>query len=424
MNVEKDGRKRKVFKSLRLVCLVSVSYLYLASGGSDSLLGQGGRIVLGTIEAELKKKQVPLDFGKTPKSLTPLVAKAVSLHGGLRLARPEQSRYSASFVPLGGSQLKLEISRGYPGEPKQPLKSLVVEGSSIDGAVLKGCDQMVKQILGIPGFFSGKLCYLSNVSGSKEIFVANSLMSKAQPHTSFKKITFNASWDNGGSGIFFTSNRKVFNNIYHLDLASRRISTIANYRGSNLRAVQNPRNSGVAMILSTSGNPELWLAPNPRSKPKRVTRNKSNESGPCWSSDGRRMILTSDSRGKPQLYEVSLSSGLLTRIPTNVSSHCTEASWNPADPTRIAFTAAVGGGFQVYEYSFSTRLSKPLTGGSNHAMQSCWANDGRHLFFTERSSSGSTRLMILDTELKGARPVPLHGKNFGNCSQASFHYPR
>ena len=57
-------------------------------------------------------------------------------------------------------------------------------------------------------------------------------------------------------------------------------------------------------------------------------------------------------------------------------------------------------------------------------MQSCWANDGRHLFFTERSSSGSTRLMILDTELKGARPVPLHGKNFGNCSQASFHYPR
>ena len=68
--------------------------------------------------------------------------------------------------------------------------------------------------------------------------MANSLMSKAQPHTSFKKITFNASWDNGGSGIFFTSNRKVFNNIYHLDLASRRISTIANYRGSNLRAVQ------------------------------------------------------------------------------------------------------------------------------------------------------------------------------------------
>ena len=178
------------------------------------------------------------------------------------------------------------------------------------------------------------------------------------------------------------------------------------------------------MILSTSGNPELWLAPNPRSKPKRITRNKSNESGPCWSSDGRRMILTSDSRGKPQLYEVSLSSGLLTRIPTNVSSHCTEASWNPADPTRIAFTAAVGGGFQIFEYSFSTRQSRPLTGGGNHAMQSCWANDGRHLFFTERSSSGSTRLMVLDTELKGARPVPLHDKNFGNCSQASFHYPR
>jgi len=32
-------------------------------------------------------------------------------------------------------------------------------------------------------------------------------------------------------------------------------------------------------------------------------------------------------------------------------------------------------------------------------------------------------LMILDTELEGAKPRALHGANFGNCSQASFHYP-
>ena len=31
--------------------------------------------------------------------------------------------------------------------------------------------------------------------------------------------------------------------------------------------------------------------------------------------------------------------------------------------------------------------------------------------------------MILDTELEGARPIPLHGLSFGNCSQVSFYYP-
>lgn len=423
MNVESIGWKWSGLGPLLVVFLASLAALAFMTGGP--LYGQDrGTIVLGTIEGELKKRQVPLDLGKTSKTLARLIAKAVSVHGGVRLAPPSQTRYSVYFAPLGGNQVRVEISKGSPDVPKKLFKSFVIQGNSIDDAVLKGCDRMVESILGIPGFFSGKICYLSKLSGNKEVFVANSLMTSAQPHTSFKKITFNPSWDNHGAGVFFTSNRKVFNNIYHLDLSSRKISTIANYRGSNLRAVQNPRNSEVAMILSTSGNPEVWLASSPKSKPKRITRNKSNESGPCWSSDGRRLIVTSDSRGKPQLYEVSLSSGRLTRIPTNVSSHCTEATWNPADPTKIAFTAAVGGGFQVYEYSFSSRKSRALTGGRNHGMQPCWANDGRHLFFTERSSNGNTRLMILDTELQGAKPVALHGTSFGNCSQASFHYPR
>ncbi len=415
-----NGWKRDGLRLFRL--LVIASFLALALAKPPAINGQSSKkIVLGTIESDLLNKQIPLDLGKTPKSLSPLISKAIALHGGLRLSSPQQSRFSVYFAPLGANRLKIDVSRGNGGPL---LKSFEVEGSSIDEALLKGCDLMVEGILRIPGFFSGKLSYLSDLSGKKEILVSNSLMSSAQPHTSFKKITFNASWDNRGKGIFFTSNRKVFNNIYHLDLGSRKITTIAAYRGSNLRGVQNPRNSQLAMILSTSGNPEVWLASSPQSKPKRITRNKSNESGPCWSSDGRRLIVTSDSRGKPQLYELSISSGVLTRIPTNVSSHCTEASWNPADPSRIAFTAAVGGGFQIYEYSFNSRKSRALTGGRNHGMQPCWANDGRHLFFTERSPKGGMRLMIVDTELTGAKPVSLHGAKFGNCSQASFHYPR
>ena len=110
--------------------------------------------------------------------------------------------------------------------------------------------------------------------------------------------------------------------------------------------------------------------------------------------DGRRLIVTSDSRGKPQLYEVSLSTGRLSRNSTNVSSHCTEASWNPVDPNRIAFTAAVSGGFQVCEYDFAARRSKNSTLKAISSMQPCWANDGRHLYMTERFQSGNTRIMI------------------------------
>lgn len=420
MNVDMDSLLAKLYRGFFAFAFVSMVCLVL--GLHFPLFGQGAkRILLPGIETELAKKQIPVDFGSTSTALVPLLKKAFSLHGAFRLSHPKESRYSIEFSAKGGGQVGVVI---FNGNTRQAIKSLAASGKSIDDAVLSACDKVVLELLEIPGFFSGKISYLSNLSGNKEIFVSNSLMTSSRPNTNFKKITFNASWDNQGQGLFFTSNRQLFNNIFYLDLSSRKISTIANYRGSNLSAVQNPKNSQVALILSSTGNPEVWIAPYPNSKPKRLTKNKSNESGPCWSSDGRRLIVTSDSRGKPQLYEVSLSTGLLTRIATNVSSHCTEASWNPRDSSKISFTAAVGGGFQVFEYSFKARKSRQLTKGVGHGLQSTWLNDGRHILYTERSVKGSTRLMILDTELEGAQAKALHGTNFGNCSQASFYYSK
>jgi TolB protein len=378
-------------------------------------------IVLGPIEGDLARKQIPVDLGRTPNSLVPLVSKPIFIHGGLRLATEKESQFSVTFASMGINKIQVSIKRG---SPKTAYRDYSVSSSSLESAVSLACDRLVLELLQIPGFFSGRLAYISNVSGAKEVLVSDATMTYAKPQTAFGKITFNPAWNNSGAGLFFTSNRKVFNNIYHLDLATRKVATVANYKGSNLCAVQNPKSSQTALILSSSGNPELWLGSTPYERPRRITRNKSNESGPCWSPDGRRLLVTSDARGKPQLYEVSLSSGVLSRIPTNVSSHCVEATWNPVDPSRIAFTAAVGGGFQIFEYDFRKRASRMITKGKDHAMQPCWANDGRHLFFTSRKNGGSTRIMVIDSEFEEAVPIPLHDKSFGNCSQPSFFYYR
>ena len=413
MSVDLENFNLRLQRSVFCVLLALVSLAFLRAEDSA--------IVLGPIEGELAKKQIPIDLGRTPKVLVPLVSKPIFVHGGLRLASDKDSRFSATFSSAGGNDIQVEITQG---NPKSPFASFVVKDSTIEGAVSLACDRLVKEILGVPGFFSGRLAFLSDLSGAKEIFVSDSMMTYSKPQTDFGKMTFNPSWNNDGTGLFFTSNRKVFNNIYHLDIASRRVATVANYKGSNLHAVQNPRTAQTALILSTSGNPELWLANTPYERPRRITNNKSNESGPCWSPDGRRLIITSDTRGKPQLYEVSLSSGVLSRIATNVSSHCVEAAWNPVDPARIAFTAAVGGGFQIFEYNFNDRASRMITRGNDHAMQPCWANDGRHVFFTSRSTGGATEIKVIDTEFEEAKPISLHNRKFGNCSQPSFIYSR
>jgi Tol biopolymer transport system component len=92
-------------------------------------------------------------------------------------------------------------------------------------------------------------------------------------------------------------------------------------------------------------------------------------------------------------------------------------------PIALNPVGAISGGFQVCEYDFASRKTRILTSGSAHHIQPCWANDGRHLYMTQRTTSGATRIMLLDTEFEEAKPMALHNEKFGNCSQVSFYYP-
>ena len=408
------------FFSKRIFLGFGVSILIVLWTSIQTYAQGANPIVIGTIEGSIERKQVPIDLGKTDQEFASTVGRAIALHGGLRLTDTRSSLFSANFTKHGQNGVRLELLKG---QTKVSFANLSLNSGSVDLSLSNALDAMIEKVLKIPGFFSGKITYLSSLSGHKEVFVSDAIMSNARPQTSFGKITFNPSWSNDGKGIFFTSNRKIFNNVYYLSLGDRKISTIANYRGSNLCAVQNPRSSQTALILSTSGNPEVWIATSPKSRPKRLTNNRSNESGPTWSPDGRRLLVTSDLRGKPQIYEASLSTGSLQRIPTNVSTHCTEPAWNPRFSNLFAFTAAVSGGFQICLYDFELRKTRIVTKGTAHHIQPTWANDGRHLYTTQRTSTGATRVMILDTEFEEAIPAALHNEKFGNCSQVSFYYP-
>jgi TolB protein len=247
---------------------------------------------------------------------------------------------------------------------------------------------------------------------------------KPQFQTSFGKISFNPNWDNKGQGIFFASNRQVFNNLFYLNLAKRKVNTIANYRGSNLEAVQNPVNDEIALILTTSGNAEVWLAEDPFSKPKRVTRNGSNEGNITWSPKGNRILVTSDVENYSQLFEVILTTGEIIKIPTNISSICTEPNWNPVNSDLVAFTALISDQYQICEFDFSKGKTTILTSTNTNSISPSWANDGRHLFYIEKTSEGQGQIMIIDTAKAGSLPKKLHDSSLGNFSDLNFFYPK
>ena len=73
------------------------SFILLVSFLNGTLMSQNDSIVIGTIEGSLSRKQIPVDLGRTNKALTPLIGKAITVHGGLRLSNPNSSLYSVTL---------------------------------------------------------------------------------------------------------------------------------------------------------------------------------------------------------------------------------------------------------------------------------------------------------------------------------------
>jgi TolB protein len=110
----------------------------------------------------------------------------------------------------------------------------------------------------------------------------------------------------------------------------------------------------------------------------------------------------------------------MTRIPTNLSSYCTEPDWNPRDADRIVFTASTGGRTQLALYDFSTGKGYFLTSHSEDCAEAVWLNDGRHLIYT-RKEGGRAALWLMDTDT--GREQVLSDRRFGDAFSADVTHP-
>lgn len=347
-----------------------------------------------------------------------LASRAFGLHGGYVVTTTDNAAFRIKVERASGSSVLVSVGSG---QPYVEQMSRTVPGSDLQNAVLRACDLVVEATLRSKGFFAGKLAFVGKQRGVSELYTSDLLFNRVSPLTRDRSLLTGPKWSPDGSRLIYTTYYKTgFPDIYMIDLSSGRKVPIATFKGTNSGGVFSPDGRRLAMSLSGAGNAdtEIYVTDANGKNPRKLTDNKSLEASPSWSPDGRRLVFTSDAPGKPQLYEISSSGGPMRRIPTNVSSYCSEPVWNPVDENQIAFTAAVGGGFQIALYNAKSRGSEILTGGAS-SVEPAWLRDGRHIVFTQRNG-GNTRLMLLDTVTK--KVSPLHKPGFGDASSASFVY--
>ncbi|MDQ5977409.1 MAG: TolB protein [Verrucomicrobiota bacterium] len=365
---------------------------------------------IGVVDVKGDANVMGITVSSSSPELQNLAMQAFNAHGRYKLYASGAS-YSINFAPAGATSVTVTITRGGATTHTQ-----TVSGTSLRNALLRAADVAVTKTSGLRGCFAGKIAFVGERTGKTEIYTSDLFFGELVKWTSDGKQVIGPRWSPDGSKIVYTSYRTSFPDIYQIEFASRRVSLLASFKGTNSGGRFSPDGSRLAMVLSGEGNPEVYVGNASARQLKRLTNNQSVEASPTFSPDGGRVLYVSDAAGGPQLYTIPVGGGSPTRLATNISKYCAEPDWSAADPSKIVFTAGVGRGYQSAVFDTKSGTSKIITKAPTDAIEPVWLADGRHFICTYRAAN-TKALYIVDSESgKATRLSPTAMGNAGNAS--------
>ncbi len=370
-----------------------------------------------TIKGKAERSNVPVynvAITSSNAKLKQLAQRAFSTHGSYKNVAGSKAQFVFNFEQVSSNSVKVSITGARSVEK-------VVSGSNLINALMKACDVAVESTLRSKGFFAGKLAFVySKVGGSSsEIAVSDMVFQNVRIITKDKSDSMWPHFSPDGSKIAYTGYyRAGFMDLFMIDLNSNTRKTLAQYKGSNCGGAMSPDGSKMAVILTSSGNAEIWVGNSQCKRLKRITKTPSTESSVSFSPDGRNLIFASDAPGRPQIHIMPVNGGRMQILRPKLSNYCSEPDWNWVNPNLIVFTVAQGRGFQVATYDLKTKKAEVVSSGASTSGAK-WLSDGRHIV-CQKSFGKNRQLYVIDTET--GRQTPLHSRGLGSLTDPDFVY--
>lgn len=259
---------------------------------------------------------------------------------------------------------------------------------------------------GAKSLAGSKIYFISNRSGSKEVWSMDYDGSSQKQLTKYGSICTTPALSQDNSKLAFTTFLKGSPGITLMSADSARRLTFVNPESS---VVTTPdfTPDGKKIIFSTKiggGYANLFVANADGSGLTRVTSFRAVEVEPKVNpKNGTEVVFVSGRSGPAQIYKMSIEGGDIQRL-TDGTGQAANPSWHPSG-NLIAFSWTRGfepGNFNIFVMDVAKRELIQLTHGAGRSENPTWAPDGRHLVFSSKRS-GTTQIwsMLADgTQLK------------------------
>jgi TolB protein len=281
---------------------------------------------------------------------------------------------------------------------KKEILSRNYTGASLRRQAHAFADDIVFAITGKRGIAQTKIAFKAEASsGNGEIYVADFDGHNAQAVTRDGTIVAAPAWVPGRLALFYTSYQPGNPDIFYHNLSTGQRRVIAGFSGLNTGAAVSTDGSKIAMILSKSGSPNVWVCNIDGTGLKKLTSSEE-DSSPCWSPDGQWICFATKIAERRVLAKVPAGGGAIQRIPTPEAPNPTEPDWSP-DGKWIAFTRQAGE-FDICVMPAGGGAPVVLVTGEDPS----WSPNSRTLIFARRTGGGY-KLSVLDVFTKQVKDV-------------------
>jgi TolB protein len=283
-------------------------------------------------------------------------------------------------------------------------------------------DDIMAAFIGVRGVSSTEIAFVSDRSGSTEIYVMGADGEKPRPATSNRSINNFPDWSPSGDSIVYTSYQR--NNRPALYLSTRRGNSpgpvLRDLNGTHqYRGVFDPMGKMMAVVLSKQGAADIYTVRPSGRRLKRITRSPAIDISPTWSPDGKQIAFVSDRTGAPQIYVMD-SDGDNVRRLTYDGTYNTAPAWSP-DGKWIAYESRLEGQFDLWLIDPDGSVNVPLISHPRSDESPAWAPNGRKIAFSSKRR-GRADIYVVDINGEGLRRLT---RNAGsNKSPAWGPFPR